>query len=133
MIKTNQKFILILLISAVISCSSQKPPHFIYGKWESKNHPGTVLNFGDDNLLKVEIVDEMIEKNIKYSYYFKIVDDKTVQIDDHVEPEYKSKIWIALQNDGEIRLSCSSRRSPEGRVMVDRPEICMFNEFVRSK
>lgn len=129
------KILLILTLTIFfVSCADQKPKHFIYGKWESKTSPKNVITFGDDNVLRSESLDEKGDVYHKDSFRFLIVDENTVKVIYHSRPEYKVRIEARAQGPEEIRVACTSQRSPDGTVLVDLAVNFCFNyEFKRVK
>lgn len=120
--------IFLVFIFIMISCSTTKSKHKIYGKWESVNSPKVTLNFRDDDSVSAEI---FAPNNVVYKqrHRFIIIDEKTAEIIENTQPKYKCRIRVTLQTEDELRFDCQCQKSPEGRIIVDLPELCNYSEF----
>ena len=112
------------------SCSDHKPENKIYGKWESEGSPKVTLNFGEDNFLKMEMSSES-GNNYKENHQFRIIDEKTAIITESIQPEYKTRIQVKLENDNKIRLDCQMQKSADGKSPIDPPPLCLYYNFKR--
>jgi len=128
------KILLILAIFAFVSCATEKPKHFFYGKWESTyENTKETLRFGEDNFLQTATFGEDDKPHSKESYRFVIIDDKTVKMIYPAGAEYKVRIEARAINDDEIWIECTSQRSAEGRAIIDYPSVCLFKRLKRVK
>lgn len=118
----------LVVVALIVSCSTPKQKHKLYGKWELVNSPKVILNFQDDDSVSFE---KFAPNDIVYKQkqHFVIIDEKTAEIIDNTQPEYKCRVRVFLQGENEIRFDCQCQKSPEGRSIVDLPEPCTYKQF----
>ncbi|HRH40636.1 MAG TPA: hypothetical protein PKY82_03255 [Pyrinomonadaceae bacterium] len=126
--KSKTIFILLAFITIIASCSNQESKHKIYGKWISVDSPKATLNFLDDNFVSAEI---FAPNDVVYKkrHRFIIIDEKTAEVIENTQPEYKCRIRVTLQTEDKLRFECQCQKSPDGRSIVDLPELCTYKEF----
>jgi|SRR5215213_3809534 len=122
---------LFLICFAFVSCANQKPKHIIYGKWESTAAPKVILDFGEDDLLKSQLLSE--SGKAYQSIYRYDLDGNSARFDDDSLGDAKAKITARIENENKLRISCRLGRHSDGKGMTDAPPLCGYDEFVRMK
>lgn len=131
MIYMKSLFFILLTLFVLSSCTSPKPKHLIFGKWESAAAPKFILDFGADDLLKSELLSAS-GTSYEWNYRFDI-DGDSARFDDDNLGDARANITARIVNENKLRIICRLRRHSDGKAMIDAPPLCGYHEFVRMK